>query len=164
MKKKIILTLAVVVAIFVAVLFGNPKFLTGKLTFFKGAPTVSNVIDYSYLSYGEAVDLLINAASGAKRIDDNAAQQLRAKYAAFADRKMNRGEFASLAVEVFKLQSYGFGETLTDVPVNSEKAKNIYLFTSNGALGTEFKEGNPATRVFAESAADNLMKRFSAVR
>lgn len=163
MKKRFVVASILLVAVIIAVAVGNSGLLTGKLTFFN-APTVSNVIDSSYLSYGDAMNLLINAAYSSKRIDDNAAQQLRTKYAAFADRKINRGEFASLAVEIFKLQDYGFGETLNDVPVNSANAKNIYLFTSNGALGAEFKEGNPATRTFAEGAANNLMKRFSAAR
>lgn len=159
--RKIYLIFAIlVVVVFLCIVGIKSELFLGKLVFFKDTPTQSTAVSGQFITYGEAVNFLLNAAVQAKRIEQNKIPELTQKYSGeFSKYQISRSEFARLAVEIFGLQ-YGYGTRYSDVPWDYPAAKDVYLFTSN--IGSdEFKPANSATRSFVDKSIGELIKRFS---
>ena len=158
--KKTLLIIAVVGVVGISIFLGSAENFFGKLVFFKDSPTKEKVIEKAYVTYGEAFQLLKNAAEKTGKADKQKIKKVEQEVQQIAADQINREEFAILAVKIFGIREYGYGSDLNDIDGSQARGNAIYLFTSNGGIDTDFKPQNLTTDTFARKAAENLTKRM----
>lgn len=158
MKK--ILIAAVVILGLGFILFANQSSLFGgRLVFFKESPEGDTAVSSTFVNYREARTFLINAAYKSGRISADEAKQFEEQFPAQNENTTTRAEFAKLAVAIFGITEYGYGERFSDLSLDEKTMNSIYLFNSNTGL-EEFKPFNSVTWTFAEKSANELALRF----
>lgn len=156
-RKIVFLLLAgVVVLIFTA----QSGLLTGRLVFFKQSPTNTDAVSASYINYNDAVEMLVNGALKAGRINSEIAEKYRQELSQAKDYQITREKFSELAVLIFGVTNHGYGSRFSDLPSNEASVKNIYLLNSNIGF-EEFKPFNSTTKSFAEKTVQELSVRFN---
>lgn len=161
MKTKITIIVLAIFAVGALAFFGRSYLFTGRLVFFQ-QPTSTEVVANAGITHGEAMLLLTQAAERAGRITAAQGEGLRNSIPAQnAHTPLSRSNFAAVAAQVFNMDQFSYGPSLNDVSPYRQDFNTINLFVSNGGMPVTFKPDNPATREFANEAAESLEFRFS---